>query len=67
MCDTFTTLRRELCVGAAALERIRLVAKLGVSRSGPEAARFAYRWQSAWEIRCRIIPHRRGRMAVVLE
>ena len=30
-------------------ERIRLVAKLDVRRSGPEAARYAYRWQSAWE------------------
>src|SRR5262249_29447699 len=30
-------------------ERIRLVAKLDVRRSGPETARDAYRWQSAWE------------------
>ena len=36
-------------VGAAAPERIHLVAKLDVRRSGPEGARYAYRWQSAWE------------------
>jgi hypothetical protein len=30
-------------------KRIRLVAKLDVRRSGPGAARYAYKWQSAWE------------------
>src|SRR5262245_29036695 len=42
---------RELRVGAAAPERIRLVAKRVCGRSGPETARYAYRWQSAGEIR----------------
>src|SRR5262245_50315036 len=40
---------RERYVGAEASERIRLVAKLDVRRTGPGAAGFAYRWQSAWE------------------
>jgi len=35
--------------GAAAAERIRLVAKLDVRRSEPGAARYAYKWQSVWE------------------
>jgi len=49
VCVTFAPPRREERVGAEAPERIRLVAKLVVRRSGPGAARYAYRWQSAWE------------------
>ena len=37
------------CIRGGGLERIRLLAKLDVRRSGPGVARYAYRWQSAWE------------------
>src|SRR5262249_53487171 len=47
--DAFAPLWREPRVGAAAPERIRLVAKQDVRRSGPGVARYAYRGQSAGE------------------